>query len=486
MTERIKLLEKEALKLEPSYEDRNGYLEKVIKYSQDFLEDLPGLKTYCVTEDNGAGLYDSPIEEEPIDMDEILRLIKDNVDTPGINPASGGHLGYIPGGGIFPAALGDYLSDVTNRYAGIFFASPGAVRMENMLIRWLCDMIGFPTDTSGGNLTSGGSMANLIAIVTVRDSLTISAGDYNKLVIYCTRHIHHSANKAMKIAGLSEAVFRYIPMDENFRMDAGYLEKEIGSDKNKGMIPFIVYASAGTTDTGAVDPVSEIGDITEKYNVWLHVDAAYGGFFLLCDEGKKIIKGLEKADSVIVDPHKGLFLPYGSGAILIKDRDKLYNSQNYLTKAHYLQDVVDIMDEYSPADMSPELTRNVRGMRMWLPLKLFGLKPFRAALEEKILLARYFYEKIMEIEGMETGPYPELSTVIFRYIPKNEDPAVFNQKLLQEIYKDGRIFFTSTIINETLYLRITVLSFRTHLDTVNLALDIIKECICKLTGNIEN
>ena len=475
MIEKIKLLEHKSRELEPASHERDEYLDKVISYSRNFLENINSLKAYQTTEDNGKGIYDSPISDIPVSIDKILDIIKKHVDTSGINPASGGHLGYVPGGGIFPSALGDYLADITNKYAGMFYASPGAVRMENMLIRWMCEIISFPAETSAGNLTSGGSIANLIGIVTARDTANLKSRDFEKAVFYFTEQSHHSAFKALKIAGLGEAVIRKIPVDLNFKMKAEALDKQIQSDKKNGLLPFFIYATAGTTNTGTVDPLEEIGDIAKKHNIWFHIDAAYGGFFLLVDEGKKVIKGTEKADSLIMDPHKGLFLPSGSGTILVKDGKKLFNSQHY--NASYLQDADKFIEEYSPADMSPELSKHFRGLRMWLPLKLFGLVPFKASLSEKILLTRYFYEQIQKIKGIEVGPYPDLSIMIFRYIPKKADPDKFNEKLVQEIQKDGRIFLSSTRINNTFFIRLAVLNFRVHLNTIELALEIIKNKI---------
>ena len=478
MLERIKFLEDESRKLEPSSGERKEYIDKVFNYTQNFLEQLSSSKAYQISEDKGIGIYDSPISDHPISIDEIIHLVKKHIDKPGINPASGGHLGYIPGGGIFPAALGDYLADVTNKYAGMFYASPGAVRVENMLIKWMCEMVGFPSETSGGNLTSGGSIANLIAIVTARDSAKLKSKDFEKLVIYITKQAHHSAVKALKIAGLEEAVIRHIPMDLHFRMKVDKLEEQIISDNKKDLLPFLIYATAGTTDIGAVDPLEDIGEIAKKYNIWYHIDAAYGGFFLLIDAGKKILKGIEKADSLIIDPHKGLFLPSGSGAILVRDQKKLFDSLHY--HASYLQDADNCIDEYSPSDLSPELSKHFRGLRMWLPLKLFGIKPFKAALEEKILLTRYFYEQIQKIKGIEVGPYPELSIMIFRYIPEKINADEFNERLVNEIQKDGRIFMTSTRINNNFYIRLAVLNFRVHLNIIKLALSIIKEKIVLL------
>ncbi|HEY4800251.1 MAG TPA: amino acid decarboxylase, partial [Bacteroidia bacterium] len=164
MIKRLKELEKTARLLEPSAHERKEVRKKVITYSEDFLNDIEKINAFNTTLHKGIDLLDSPISEKPIDINKAIQLLKKNVDFPGLNPASGGHLGYIPGGGIYFSALGDYLADIFNRYAGVFFAGPGAVRMENQLIRWMNSVVGYPKDAIG-NLTSGGSIANLIAMV---------------------------------------------------------------------------------------------------------------------------------------------------------------------------------------------------------------------------------------------------------------------------------------------------------------------------------
>src|ERR1041385_1940650 len=472
MLDRIKQLEKIARTLDPDPKLRSSLLEKVIKYSDYFLNHIYDLPAYTVTSDKGSGLYDSPIDENGTDIDSILALFRQHVDRPGLNPASGGHLGYIPGGGIFPSALGDYLADVTNRFAGVFYASPGAVRMENMLLEWMASVVGYPK-SSGGNLTSGGSIANLIGVVAARDAFDLKAKDFEKSVIYLTEQAHHSVDKAIRIAGLKECVLHYVAMNQHYRMNPSALDEAIQSDKKAGLNPFLIIAAAGTTDVGAVDPLDAIADIAQSHSLWLHVDGAYGAFFILCDEGKKILKGIERSDSLVMDPHKGLFLPYGSGAALIRDKKKLHDAFWY--QANYLREAQNANDEFSPADLSPELTKHFRGMRLWLPLKLFGVGTFRAAIEEKLLLARYFHEKIQQIDGFQAGSYPDLSVVTFRYRQRSGDVNKSNEQLLQECVVEGRVFIYSTVLEGNYTLRLAVLSFRTHLSTVDLLLDLLKE-----------
>lgn len=456
--------------LEPNPEQRLLVRDKVLRYTEDFLDHIYKLPAYIGSD--GKGIYNSPITETPIDIDAALKLIREHVDRSGINPASGGHLGYIPGGGIYFSALGDYLADVMNKYSGVFFAGPGAVRLENLLIEWMANIVGFPK-SSGGNLTSGGSIANLMGVVTARDAFDLKAKDVKKSVIYLTAQVHHSVDKAVRIAGLKECIVRHVPMDKKFRMDVDALRKQIARDKRLRLRPFLIIASAGTTDVGAVDPLEAIGDVAERHNLWFHCDAAYGGFFVLCEEGKNILRGMEKSDSLVMDPHKGLFLPYGTGAILAKEKKDLYNAFRY--QANYLADALKAGDELSPADLSPELTKHFRGLRMWLPLKLAGIAPFRAAVEEKMLLARYFYEKVREIPGFEAVNYPDLSVVAFRYVPKAGDANAFNENLLQEIHKDGRVFLSGTKLGRNYVLRVAIVVFRTHKETMDVTLELLKE-----------
>src|SRR2546426_980511 len=321
--------------LEPSGAARASLVKKIVSYADRFLDSIYDAPAYVTTEDKGIGIYDSPISEAPLNIDAALELLWQNIDRPGLNPASGGHLGYIPGGGIYYSALGDYLADVTNRFAGLFFAGPGAVRMENLLIDWMAKIAGYPA-TAGGNLTSGGSIANLSGIVAARDAFGLKSKDVERSVIYLTAQAHHSIAQAIGIGGLKECPLRYIPMDPDHRMNAVLLEQAIIDDKKKGLFPWLIVAAAGTTDAGAVDPLDAIAELARAHKLWLHIDGAYGAFFVLCDEGRKILKGMEKSDSLVMDPHKGLFLPYGTGAVLVRDKKKLYEAFWY--QASYLQD----------------------------------------------------------------------------------------------------------------------------------------------------
>jgi glutamate/tyrosine decarboxylase-like PLP-dependent enzyme len=474
----IQELEKLSRELEPNPAQRKIARDGIVNYTENFIDTIESIPAYTEGRKASEVFLHSPITESPAPLNEVLSLLKTGLDLPALNPASGGHLGYIPGGGLYYSALGDYWADITNRYAGIFFAGPGAVRMENMLISWTASLAGYP-ETAAGNLTSGGSIANLSAIVTARDAKKITSEKVKKAVIYLSAEVHHCVFKAIRIAGLAECQVRSLPLDECYRIKPDVLEATIEEDKKNGLIPFLVVASAGTTDTGSVDPLEKIGEIAKNHNLWYHIDAAYGGYFLLTEQGKKKFKGIELSDSFAIDPHKGLFLPYGLGMIIVKDKEALMASHYY--RADYMQDTLAAVEEINPADVSPELTKHFRGLRMWLPLKLHGLKPFRACLEEKLLLTQYFYREVKKL-GFEVGPEPELSVATYRYVSKKHEPNAFNKRLMEEIVKDGRVFISSTMLENRFMLRLAVLSFRTHLSTINTLLFLLKEKVEMLEG----
>ena len=462
-------LEALARQLEPDTASRTRHNQQVMDYASNFLQQLGELKTFDPGS-TGTLLQDMPVSEQPYSMERVLETLAGDVDFNGINPASGGHLGYIPGGGQYYAALGDYLADVFNRYAGVSYASPGAVQLEKSLIRWMADLVGYP-DSAAGDLTSGGSIANLMGVVAARDAAGLKGNELQISPIYLTAQVHHCIDKAIRIAGLGECPRRIIPMDATYRMDAEALAAAIQKDKSSGLKPWLIVASAGTTDTGSVDPLNVIADIAAFHGIWFHVDAAYGGFFMLSDRVRESLKGIQQSDSVVIDPHKGLFLPYGSGAIVVRDGANLHRAHFY--DANYMQDARTDEQDLSPADLSPELSRPFRGLRMWLPLMLCGLAPFRAALDEKLLLARYFHQKLSALPGWEVGPAPQLSVVTYRYLPDSGDADTFNRRLLQAIHDDGRVFVSSTVLNGTFVLRLAVLHFRTHKQQVDLLLELL-------------
>lgn len=344
------------------------------------------------------------------------------------------------------------------------------------MVRWTADLLGYP-GSAGGFIASGGSLANLSAITTARDAHGLRSADFAGAVVYLTGQAHHSIDKALRIAGLEDVQLRRVPVDYRFRMDAAALADAIARDRAEGLRPWLIVASAGTTDTGAIDPLDAIADVAQREACWLHVDAAYGGFFLLTEAGRKAMKGIERSDSAVLDPHKGLFLPWGSGILLVRDVNALVRSNRYA--GHYMQDAVRNTEELAPAEVSPELSRPFRALRMWLPLMSLGVAPFRAALEEKLLLARYFHAEVQRL-GFSVGPEPELSVSTFRWAPagmSDHEADSFNERLVEAIRHDGRVFMTSTRISDRFTIRMAALNNRTHRREVELALEVLAELV---------
>ncbi len=459
MSKSLLKLEDSARMLDPSAVQRRAWTETVIRYAEEFLQGMDNIPVYTESTDRLQSLTDKTFEEHGTPIENLLEIIEKAIDRTGINPASQGHFGYVPGGGLYSTALGDFIAAVTNRYAGIFYANPGAVTMENLCIEWMIDLMGYPSKATG-NLTSGGSIATLIAVTAARDHHGIEPHNVSTHCIYLSHQMHHCVIKALKITGLDHCQLRIVPMDEDFRMQPKALDRIIEEDKKANQVPFLICASAGSTDLGVIDPLKSISRIARQHNCWFHIDAAYGGFFKLVKSLKHLFEGIEDSDSIVLDPHKGLFLSYGSGAVLIKNRSAAINAHKYT--ANYMQDAYDNQEIPNPSDVSPELTKHFRGMRMWMSLQLHGLGPFRAALEEKIILTKYFYDRA-KTSGFEMGPLPQLSVCLFRIqVEKTVDNNQLNQNLVKGILSSQKFFISSTTIKGVYWLRVCIMIFRTH------------------------
>lgn len=478
LRDRLFELQRRSASLESDAQSRSADLAKVARHAEAFLEALPSRPVYVPPNDRAEALRALSVDADASSLDHALATLNTYVDNIGHNLGSGRFFAYIPSGGLYESALGDYLSAVTNRYSGVGYASPGASRMEEALLRWLAGVVGYP-DTSNGDLTSGGSMAAVSAVIAAREDRGVRSRTVERQVVYLTSQTHHTFRKALHITGMGDCVVREVAMDGSFRMQPRALQDTIAADRQAGLNPWFIAATGGTTDIGAVDPLDDIADIAERENVWFHVDAAYGGAFALCGEGKQRLRGLERSDSLILDPHKGFFLPCGVGVVLVRDGRKLFDA--YHARGVYMQDMAHDT-ERSACDVSPELTRPFRALRFWLPFKVLGSAPFAAALEEKLLLARYFHERIGEIPGIETGPPPDLSIVTFRYVPDSGGADDFNRRLVDAIRDDGRVFLTSTTMNDRYTIRMAVLGYNTHLEDVDIALDVIAEKIAELAA----
>jgi aromatic-L-amino-acid/L-tryptophan decarboxylase len=399
-----------------------------------------------------------PPAEGPGDLGPLLSSVA-AAASQAVETAGPRYAAYIPGGGVFTSALAELVARSLNRYTGLSGLAPGLVAMEESVIQWLCRQFGLP-GSAGGLVTTGGSMATLSAVVAARHQRLgerIADG-----TVYVTAHTHHCVAKAARIAGLPARSVRTVPCTDDLRMDAGAAARMIERDRAQGRLPFLLVANAGTTDTGTVDPVAELGSLARREDLWFHVDAAYGGFFQLTERGRAVLSGIEQADSIVLDPHKSLFLPYGTGILLVRDLAPLAAAHS--GEGHYLQDLdADrILSDYALPDYSAlglELTREFRGLRLWLPLHLHGVAAFRDALDEKLDLAAHAYQDLAADARLELPWEPDLSTVVFR-LRGGDDTA--NRRLLDDINATGKAFLSSTRVQDKVTLRLCILSHRTH------------------------
>ena len=419
-----------------------------------------------------------PMPETPSRLDDLLDLIFERCAPHSFNSAGPGYLAYIPGGGVFHAAVGDLIANSVNRYIGAWLAAPGLVQLEVNVIRWFCDMVGYPAG-AGGFLSSGGSIANLTAIVTARRERLPE--DFLAGTLYVSDQAHHSIAKSAVLAGFPARNVRSIATGARYRIRLDALREAIRNDRRDGLAPFMVVANAGSTNTGAVDDLAGVAEIARDEDLWLHTDAAYGGFFLLTDRGRAVMEGIELADSITLDPHKGLFLPFGTGCLIVRDLTTLKRAHS--VHADYMPAMQENTDLVDFCEISPELSRDFRGLRVWLPLKLHGIEPWRRNLEEKLDLARWAEAELEKVPDMEILARAQLSLLAFALSPPGatgEELDRLNQQLIDGVNARRRVYLTGTRLSGRFVLRICVLSFRTHRDRLEMALEDIREVAATL------
>ena len=431
--------------------------------------------------DGGAELARELREELPETGRSYSDLLKQIFD-PGLklsyNTASPGYLAYIPGGGLPHAAVADLIANSVNRYIGVFIACPGLVQLEINVTRWMCQIVGY-NEMAQGLLTTGGSMANFTAIYTARRERL--PDDFLKGTLYCSDQVHHSITKAAMLAGFPQSNVRTIPTDSTYRIRLDALTETIAADRRSGFEPFLIVGSAGTVNTGAVDDLSALADLAAGESLWLHVDGAYGGFFVLTDRGRARLQGLERADSISLDPHKGLFLPYGTGCLVVRDGAALRRAHH--VEADYMPPMQDDPELIDFSESSPELSRDFRGLRVWLPIKMHGISTFRDALDEKLDLTEWARQELGAIDGVEIVAQPQLSIVAFRLAPDGHDEdtlAKLNRDLRDRINAKQNVFLTPTDLDGRYVIRICVLSFRTHRDRMEQCLADIRTAVAEV------
>ncbi|MFT7624034.1 MAG: aromatic-L-amino-acid decarboxylase [Myxococcota bacterium] len=468
-------------RLEPSPEQFAAVTAAVAQRIAEHLRTLPE-QTAAYLDTEEAATWSQrlvrPMPESGTELDPILDMLFDEAIPRSYNTASPGYLAYIPGGGLLHSAIADLIASTTNRFVGVYAAAPALATIEATVVRWLCDLVGLPSDTSSGFLTTGGSLANFSAVVCARrDRLP---ENFLNGRMYVSDQVHHSVAKAATLAGFPARAVRSVPTDGQFRMRLDALTEQLDADRAQGLTPFLIVGSGGTTNTGAVDDLNGLADLAEEYETGFHVDAAYGGFFLLTDRGRTALSGIERADSVTLDPHKGLFLPYGTGALVVRDGQALRRAHD--ADAAYLPDMQQADDRVDYTLITPELSRDWRGLRVWLPFQLCGAEAFRTALDEKLDLTHLATEKLRAMEHIKIVAEPQLSVVGFRLEPPHLDLDALNdlnERLLAAINERKNVHMTATRVTlnnqpAQFVIRICVLSFRTHKDRIDQCLQDIE------------
>jgi aromatic-L-amino-acid/L-tryptophan decarboxylase len=455
--------------LEPDAGEMRALVDAAMQRIVAHIESLPSQPAMNV---EGATEFArtliEPLPQRGQSYEALLDFLFDEAIPRSFTAAGPGYLAYVPGGGIFHAAVADLIANAVNRYVGVCAAAPALAQLEANVVRWFCEIVGYPQG-SGGVLTSGGSLANFTAIVTARKALL--QDDFMRATLYCSTHVHHSFQKAANLAGFPYANIREIPVDDVFRIRLDKLRAAIDRDRNEGWEPFLIAGSAGTTPTGAVDDLISLASIAQEENMWFHVDGAYGALFMLTERGRDTLRGIERSDSLILDPHKTLFLPFGTGAVLVRDANKLRRAHSL--HADYLPDMQTADELVDFCEISPELSRDFRGLRVWLPLKLFGVEPFREQLDEKLDLIRYAVEELRKIEGIEIVAEPELTIAAFRLRGSDD----LNRELLARILAKKRVMLTSAMVDGRFVIRIAIVSHRTHKERVDMMLDDIRDAV---------
>ncbi|KFI21361.1 pyridoxal phosphate-dependent decarboxylase family protein [Nitrosococcus oceani] len=472
------ILDERLSTLDPSPAQLQKLLDEVGRRLAAFVETIDRQPAQAADYfDPQASWLRESIPETPSAPGEVLDFIFGQVIPLAFNPASPGYLAHVPGGGLFSSAIGELIAATVNRYTGVWAAAPAAVEVETQLLRWLAELMGLPRG-SLGLLTSGASMSTLIALVAAREKYL---GEHLlKGTVYYSSEAHHMVAKAARVAGIVGGNLRPIQVDGRFRLRVDLLEKTVRQDREQGLLPFFVCGTAGTVNTGAVDPLAKVAAVAAKHELWFHIDGAYGAAFRMVPELQPLFKGMERADSLAMDPHKGLFLAYGTGALLMPDMANLRRA--FSASAAYMPAFQESEEHLDFCELSPELSREWRGLRLWLPFKLHGVAAFRHALAEKRRLAVQAWQRLSREPDVEMAAPPELSLFAFRQrfqgINREEENRR-NQVLLRRINAPRRIMLTGTEVGGRYFLRICILQLRTHEAILNEGLELILEALAE-------
>ncbi|HKA05741.1 MAG TPA: aminotransferase class V-fold PLP-dependent enzyme [Gemmataceae bacterium] len=367
-------------------------------------------------------------------------------------------LAFVPGVPCFPSVLGDWLTAAANFFAGVWLEAAGPAQVETTVLDWFRQWLGMP-ETTRGLLTTGGSEANLTALVVAREQVPFA--ERGKMVLYVADQRHWSVDRAAKVMGLQPTQIQLVPVDDEFRLRGEALAAHVRNDRERGLCPWAAVANAGSTHTGAVDALSEVASVCRKESLWFHVDAAYGWAATLTDEGRRELAGIGDADSVTLDPHKWLAQTFDVGCLLARDGRLL--PATFASRPDYLQDVTPNEGEINYADHGIALTRRFRALKIWVSIQMLGLEWFRRLVRHSFALADYA-QAVLEAAGVFEILCPRrLSIVCFRYVPKsgNHHLDTLNARLAAALRDTGRAFLSSTRLRGAFAIRMCFINWRT-------------------------
>jgi len=416
-----------------------------------------------------TALLHTPSQESPLGIDEVLRRLTDDVLPYASKVGHPGYFAYIPGSTTWPAALAEFMGAVANVFCGSWMEAAGPSQIELTVLEWFRTWLGMPEGTSG-ILVSGGSAANLTALAAARELTFGSAAD--DAVIYCSDQAHSSVGRAARLLGFRPDQVRVVPSDDRFRLRPDALRTSLDADIRTGRQPLAVIAAAGSTNTGAVDPLHELADLCDEYRVWLHVDAAYGGFAVLSERGAAALSGIERADSVTLDPHKWLFQPMECGAVLVREKGALELA--FAVLPDYLADTHGEPDEVDFSDRGLQLTRNARALKVWASLATFGVGAFREVVDRNLDLAAMAQQVVEDDPDLALMNPASLGIVCFRReVPGCDESqtATINAWLVAELEATGRAMVSTTRLHGRYAVRMVVLNHLTQESDVRWTLD---------------
>ena len=412
-------------------------------------------------------LFSEEAPEDPMPANDVLQFVLENVMTQSNIMSHPKSYAFVPGPSNYISVMSDALATGFNIFSGGWVGSPAAAGIEITSLNWLLKLFNFQVKKGGGIFTSGGSMANLTALATARK---VKCGeDFSKAIIYLSDQAHSSNIKAIYILGFKKEQIRIIPTDMEFKFSINKLKNAIAKDRIEGFQPFCLIASSGTTNTGTVDPLEKLAAICKKESIWLHVDGAFGAAAILSKNGKKLLKGIEKADSLTVDPHKWLFQPYEIGCLLVQNHKWL--SGTFTEKPVYLRDIEGNQSEINFYDHGIELTRHFRALKFYMSVKTFGLQAFRKAIDYNIELAEQVESELRKSNKWEVVSPATLAIINFRYNPVHENWSEnkldqINQKISARIMASREAMLVTTILQGQVVLRMCLINPRTTLEDV--------------------